>query len=91
VDLQIDQLGGLLPYVGANVGYTYIDGSGDGGLFAGPEIGLRYEGFSVKVAYDIYIDEDDRDIEDGVVSLTRGDGPLLTRGPCGARPAPPSA
>lgn len=74
VDFQIDQLGGLLPYVGANVGYTYIDGSGDGGLFAGPEIGLRYEGFSVKVAYDIYIDEDDRDIEDGVVALTLGYG-----------------
>ena len=74
VDLQITQLGGLLPYVGANAGYTYIDGSGDGGLFVGPEIGLRYEGFSVKVAYDIYVDEDDRDIEDGVLALTLGYG-----------------
>ncbi len=74
VDLQIDQLGGWLPYVGANVGYTYIDGSGDGGLFVGPEIGLRYEGFSMKVAYDIYVDENDRDIEDGVIALTLGYG-----------------
>lgn len=74
LDLQIDQLGGLLPYVGANVGYTYIDGSGKGGLFAGPEIGLRYEGFSLKVAYDAYLDDNDRDIEDGVLSATLGYG-----------------
>lgn len=77
LDFQIDQLGGYLPYVGANVGYTYIDGSGTGGLFAGPEIGLRYDGFSVKVAYDIYVDdgdEEDRDIGEGVVSATLGWG-----------------
>lgn len=74
VDLQIDQLGGLLPYVGANLGYTYIDGSGKGGLFAGPEIGLRYEGFSIKVAYDIYLDDSDRGVEDGVIALTLGYG-----------------
>lgn len=74
VDFQIDQLGGVLPYVGANLGYTYIDGSGDGGLFAGPEIGVRYEGFSFKVAYDIYLDDSDRGVEDGVVALTLGYG-----------------
>jgi hypothetical protein len=74
VDLQINQLGGLLPYVGANVGYTYIDGSGTGGLFAGPEIGVRYGGFSMKVAYDAYLDDSDRDIEDGVLSATLGYG-----------------
>lgn len=74
VDLQIDQLGGLLPYVGANLGYTYIDGSGKGGLFAGPEIGLRYEGFSMKVAYDIYLDDSDRGVEDGVIAVTLGYG-----------------
>lgn len=74
LDVQIDQLGGVLPYVGGNVGYSYIDGSGTGGLFAGPEIGLRYEGFEVKVAYDIYLDDSDRDIEDGVVALTLGYG-----------------
>ncbi len=74
VDVQIDQLGGFLPFVGANVGYTYIDGSGTGGLFAGPEIGLRYEGFSVKVAYDIYLDDSDRGVEDGVLALTLGYG-----------------
>jgi len=74
LDLQIDQLGGVLPYVGANVGYTYIDGSADGGLFVGPELGLRMGGFEVKVAYDIYVDENDRDIEDGVLSLTLGYG-----------------
>lgn len=74
IDLQVDQLGGFLPYIGANVGYTYIDGSGTGGLFAGPEIGLRYEGFAVKVAYDIYLDDSDRDIGDGVIALTLGYG-----------------
>jgi hypothetical protein len=74
VDLQINQLGGLLPYVGANVGYTYIDGSGTGGLFAGPEVGVRYGGFSMKVAYDAYVDDSDRGIEDGVLSATLGYG-----------------
>lgn len=76
LDFQIDGLGGALPYVGGNVGYTYVDGSVTGGLFAGPEIGLRYEGFSVKIAYDYYIDDNGRGrgLEDGVLSATLGYG-----------------
>lgn len=73
IDFQINQLGGALPYVGGNLGYTYIDGTGKGGLFAGPEVGLRYGGFSMKVAYDIYID-DRRGADEGVIALTLGYG-----------------
>ncbi len=74
LDVQINQLGGFLPYVGGNVGYTYVDGSSEGGLFVGPEVGLRFGGFEMKVAYDIYVDEDGRDIGDGVVAATLGYG-----------------
>ncbi len=60
---------GILPYIGANGGYMYIDGSGTGGWFAGPEIGLSAFGFNAKVAYDFV---EDRDAGDGVISITVG-------------------
>lgn len=60
---------GVLPYVGVNAGYLTVDGSSTGGWFAGPEIGLDVLGFSVKVAYDMV---EDRDLDDGVVSVTVG-------------------
>ncbi len=59
--------GGVLPYVGVNAGYMTIDGSGKGGFFAGPEVGLSIFGVNAKLAYDIV---EDRDLEEGVISLT---------------------
>ena len=60
---------GIVPYVGANVGYLTVDGSSRGGFFAGPEIGLQFHGFTAKVAYDFV---DDRDAGEGVISATLG-------------------
>ncbi len=65
---------GEVAYIGANGGYTYIEGSARGGWFAGPEIGLRYEGFEAKVAYDIYVNERGRDWSEGVITATIGYG-----------------
>lgn len=61
--------GGFRPYVGANVGYMYIDGSGTGGIFGGPELGVNYGNWVAKAAYDFV---EDRDAEEGVISLTVG-------------------
>jgi hypothetical protein len=58
---------GVTPYIGANAGWIYVDGTAKGGFFGGPEAGLEYRGFVAKAAYDFV---EDRDAEDGVVSLT---------------------
>ena len=60
---------GVAPYVGVNGGYMYIDGSGTGGWFAGPEIGANFFGIRTRLAYDFV---EDRDAEEGVISLTIG-------------------
>jgi hypothetical protein len=59
--------GGVNPYVGANVGYTFADGSFDDDFFAGPELGLRSGPWEVKAAYDFMFD---RDWDEGVAGLT---------------------
>jgi hypothetical protein len=59
----------VTPYVGANVGYLYADGSFDDDFFAGPELGLRSGPWEVKAAYDFMFD---RDADEGVVSVTAG-------------------
>jgi hypothetical protein len=70
-DYHFTDLGwGATPYIGANAGYMYIDGTGTGGFFGGPEIGLTFgNGIEAKVAYDFV---EDRDAEEGVISLTLG-------------------
>lgn len=70
-DYHFSGLGwGATPYVGANAGYMYIDGTGTGGFFGGPEVGLTFgNGIEAKVAYDFV---EDRDAEEGVISLTLG-------------------
>jgi hypothetical protein len=61
---------GITPYIGANAGYMYIDGTGTGGFFGGPELGLDFGGgISAKLAYDFV---EDRDAEEGVISFTLG-------------------
>lgn len=70
-DLRLGDFGGLKPYIGANAGYMMIDGSGTGGFFYGPEVGFDIFGVRARVAYDIV---EDRDAEDGVVSVTLGYG-----------------
>lgn len=63
-------LGGVIPYVGGNVGYIY--GSGiDDDFFAGPEVGLNVGILNAKVAYDILFD---RDIDEGIIVTTIGLG-----------------
>lgn len=61
--------GDISPYVGANIGAIYTDSSFDDEFFAGPEIGVRFGMLEAKAAYDMPFD---RDIEDGVISLTIG-------------------
>jgi hypothetical protein len=60
---------GVLPFVGVNAGYLTIDGTGTGGFFAGPEAGLSVYGVNARVAYDFV---EDRDADEGVISLTLG-------------------
>lgn len=60
---------GLRPYVGANGGYTWIDGSGTGGWTYGPELGFSLGNWTARVAYDFL---DNRDAEDGVIAATVG-------------------
>lgn len=66
--------GGVLPYVGANVGRIYTDGSFGSDWIYGPEIGVKFGVFSMKVAYDIPFD---RDWDDGNPALTVGAGFLF--------------
>lgn len=68
-ELAVSPFDGLATYVGAQGGYMYIDGTGTGGWFAGPKAGVRFQGFEIKAAYDIV---EDRDWEEGVVSVTAG-------------------
>jgi hypothetical protein len=58
---------GLRPYIGANGGYTWVDGSGTGGWTYGPELGFSLGNWNAKVAYDFL---DNRDAEDGVIAGT---------------------
>jgi hypothetical protein len=60
---------GAQPFVGVNGGYMYIDGTATGGWFGGPELGVRFGAWEAKAAYDFV---EDRDAEDGVISLTVG-------------------
>lgn len=70
LDLQVD-VGGVLPYIGGNVGYIYTDGQFGSEFFAGPEIGLKLGFLTAKVAYDIPFD---RSFDHGVISATIGAG-----------------
>ena len=61
---------GVVPYVGANIGYIYGSGIEDD-YFAGPEIGLVLGPVNAKIAYDMPFD---RGWDDGIVSATVGLG-----------------
>jgi hypothetical protein len=69
VNLQTQFAGGLVPYLGANIGGVYTDSDFDSAWIAGPEIGLRWRFVEAKVAYDMPFD---RDWDEGVVSATVG-------------------
>jgi hypothetical protein len=58
---------GTDPFVGVNAGYMYIDGSGTGGFFGGPEIGASFGPVTARLAYDFV---EDRDADEGVISLS---------------------
>jgi hypothetical protein len=68
-DYHFGDIGFGSPYVGVNGGYMTIDGSGTGGFTYGPEIGLTFGAIEAKLAYDFV---EDRDAEEGVISLTLG-------------------
>jgi outer membrane protein OmpA-like peptidoglycan-associated protein len=68
-DYHFGDIGFGSPYIGANAGYLTIDGSGTGGFTYGPEIGLTFGAVEAKLAYDFV---EDRDAEEGVISLTLG-------------------
>jgi hypothetical protein len=69
LDWTFADFSGVKPYVGANAGYTWIDGSGTGGFTYGPEIGVNMGRWGAKLAYDFL---EDRDAEEGIISLTVG-------------------
>lgn len=69
VDWTFAEFSGARPYLGANVGYTWIDGSSTGGFTYGPEIGVNYGSWGAKLAYDFL---EDRDAEEGIISLSIG-------------------
>jgi hypothetical protein len=60
---------GASPYVGANVGWIGMEGTGTGGVAGGPELGLQFGAIDLKLHYDFV---EDRDPDDGVygASLT---------------------
>ena len=60
---------GFNPYIGANVGAVYADGSFERSWFAGPEVGFRVGFLEAKLAYDMPFD---RDLDEGIVSATVG-------------------
>lgn len=71
VDVTVFDFDGLRPYIGANVGYTYIDGSSTGGFTFGPEVGVALGNWQAKVAYDFL---ESRDADEGVIAVTLGYG-----------------
>jgi hypothetical protein len=54
---------GASPYIGANVGWIGMEGTGTGGLAGGPELGANFGPIDVKLHYDFV---EDRDSDDGV-------------------------
>ena len=58
----------VAPYIGANVGYLYGSGIHDDGI-AGPEIGMVWDMFNFKTAYDIPFN---RSPDHGILNTTIG-------------------
>jgi hypothetical protein len=60
---------GAGPYIGANIGWIGMEGTGTGGVAGGPELGAQFGPVDLKLHYDFV---EDRDADDGVygASLT---------------------
>ncbi len=68
-EARFGDMGGFEPYVGVNGGRYWIGGTGTGGWFAGPELGVRVGALDFKAAYDIV---EPRAWENGVFSFSVG-------------------
>ena len=69
LDLLLSR-GGVIPYIGGNIGYIYGKGIQDD-AFAGPEIGLAIGPLNAKVAYDMPFG---RSADKGIITTTLGVG-----------------
>ncbi len=68
-EARFGDMEGFEPYVGVNGGRYWIDGTGKGGWFAGPEIGGRVGPLDFKAACDFV---EPRAWENGVFSFSVG-------------------